>query len=45
MDERKQGNFHVVEVVGKINSNFFDLTSNIVGNIQILKAWQLIMWK
>jgi hypothetical protein len=37
MDEREQGKFHVfyvVEIVGKINSNFFDLTtSNIVGNI------------
>jgi hypothetical protein len=37
MDERKQGKFHVVdvvEIVGKINSNFFDLTtSNMVGNI------------
>lgn len=34
MDEREQGKFHVVEIVGKINSNFFDLTtSNIFGNI------------
>jgi len=37
MDEREQGKFHVVdvvEIVGKINSNFFDLTtSNIAGNI------------
>jgi len=37
MDERKQGKSHVVdvvEIVGKINSNFFDLTtSNTVGNI------------
>jgi hypothetical protein len=35
----------VVESVGKIDSNFFDLkTSNIVVTIQMLRAWRLVLW-